>query len=306
MKMEYRKIQVTGEGTYIVSLPKKWVKRNNLCKKDVISVIEQGDELLLRLRGEKEREAEIKIKEDDIEFISRSLITKYIQGYDTIVITSKNYINPELRRKLIRISTYLIGLEPFGETKNELTFKMLMKERRQLMESVERMHEMSILSLKELMNDLEIGMYNEDILNGIIQRDNEIDKFYFLILRQLSSISGFEATVWVQIAKSIERISDHIEKIAALTKDCKRMRRKDILVYKELIHMYSDVMLALKSRNASIANDVLKKIKKFRLTEKKIIDKLSESKGHCILIYESFRRIGEYISDMAESVINMS
>ena len=304
--MEYRKIQVTGEGTYIISLPKKWVKRNRLSKGEIIYIIEKDDELSLKLKEVKERDTEIRIDKEDIEFLSRSLITKYIQGYDTIVITSRDYINPELKRKLIKISTYLIGLEPFGETKNKLTFKMLMKERGQLMESVERMHQMSILSLRELMDDLEMEANNEDILDGIIQRDDEIDKFYFLILRQLSSMSGFEATVWVQIAKSIERISDHIEKIATLTKDCKKIGKKDILVYKELIGMYSDVMLALKNKNPSKANEVMKKIQKFRLTEKKIIDELNEGKDHCILTYESFRRIGEYLSDIAESVINMS
>lgn len=304
--MEYRKIQVTGEGTYIVSLPKKWVKRNQLDRGDVVSIIERGDELLLGLKGEKERGSEIKIKTDDIEFLSRSLITKYIQGYDTIVITSKDHINPEIRRNLIKISTYLIGLEPFGETKNKLTFRMLMKDKGQLIESIERMHDMSILSFRELMGDLEMEVYNENILNGIIQRDDEIDKFYFLILRQLSSVTGFEATIWAQIAKSIERVSDHIEKIAALTKDCKRMRRKDILVYKELIDMYADVMLAMRNGNPSMANDVLKNIQKFRLTEKEIIDKLSGGGDYCILVYESFRRVGEYISDIAESVINLS
>ena len=306
MKMEYRKIQLTGDSTYTISLPKKWVKRNQLGKRDVISIIEQGDELLLRLKEEKQRDAEIKIKTDDLEFLSRSLITKYIQGYDTIAIISKDYFNPEIRKHMIKISTYLIGLEPFGETENKLTFKMLMKERGQLMESVKRMHEMSILSLRELMGDLEMEIYNEDIMEGIIQRDNEIDKFYFLILRQLSSMSGFESIVWVQIAKSIERISDHVEKIAVLTKDCKRIGKDDIIVYKELVDMYGDVMLALKNRDPAMANDVLKNIQKFRLAEKKIIDKLGEGGDYCILIHESFRRIGEYTSDIAESVINLS
>lgn len=304
--MEYRKIQVTGEGTYIVSLPKKWVTTNQLDKGDVISIIERKDELLLRLKGEKEKESEIKIKTEDTELLARSLITKYIQGYDTITITSKNHINPEIRRNLINISTYLIGLEPFGETENELTFKMLMRGGGNLAESLQRMYDMSILSLRELMHDLETETYNEHILDGIIQRDNEIDKFYFLILRQLSSITGFETSIYAQIAKSIERISDHIEKIATLTKECKTIRKKDVLIYRELMDMYADVMLAMRNKNPSMANDVLKNIQKFRLTEKKIIGKLGDGGGHCILIYESFRRIGEYISDIAESVINLS
>ncbi len=304
--MEYRKIQVTGEGTYIISLPKKWVKKNQLGKKDVISVIEKDDELLLRLKEKKEQETEIKINTKDAEFLSMSLITKYIQGYDTIIFTSKDYINPEIRKKLIKSSTYLIGLEPFGETKNQLTFKMFMKERGQLIESAQRMHDMSLLSFTELMDDLEMEAYNENILDGIIQRDDEIDKFYFLILRQLSTLSGFEATVWVQIAKSIERISDHIEQIAILTKECKRMKKEDIKTYKEMIDMYKGVILALKNENPPLANDILKKIQKFRLMEKKNVHTIDNSKGHCVLIYESFRRIREYISDIAESVINLS
>ncbi len=304
--MEYRKIQVTGEGTYIISLPKKWVKKNQLGKKDVISVIEKDDELLLRLKEKKEQETEIKINTKDAEFLSMSLITKYIQGYDTIIFTSKDYINPEIRKKLIKSSTYLIGLEPFGETKNQLTFKMFMKERGQLIESAQRMHDMSLLSFTELMDDLEMEAYNENILDGIIQRDDEIDKFYFLILRQLSTLSGFEATVWVQIAKSIERISDHIEQIAILTKECKRMKKEDIKTYKEMIDMYKGVILALKNENPPLANDILKKIQKFRLMEKKNIHTIDNSKGQCVLFYESFRRIREYISDIAESVINLS
>ena len=82
--MEYRKIQVTGDSTYIISLPKTWVKKNKLDKGDVLSVVEKGDEVVLRLKDEKEKEFEVKIQTSDAEFLSRLLITKYIQGYDTI------------------------------------------------------------------------------------------------------------------------------------------------------------------------------------------------------------------------------
>ena len=39
---EFRKLQVTGGSTIIVSLPKEWVKSNDLKKGDVVSLEELG------------------------------------------------------------------------------------------------------------------------------------------------------------------------------------------------------------------------------------------------------------------------
>ena len=304
--MEYRKIQITGDSTYIVSLPKKWVKKNKLDRGDVVSVVEKGDEIILRLKEEKEKDVEIKIKTKDVEFLARLLITKYIQGYDTIVFSSKEHLDSKIRAHLIQISTYLIGLEPFGETKDAITFRMLMKEGRNLLDSVERMHDLSILSLRELTEILESEDYDESVLDGIIRRDNEIDKFYFLILRQLSSMTGFEAIIWAQIAKSIERISDHIETIAALTKEGKRLKKEDGAVFKQLIDLYGDVMLTLKTGDLSMAENILLRVGRIRAAATDLKSNLDGVGKKNILIYASFRRIGEYISDIAESAINLS
>lgn len=304
--MEYRKIQLTGESTYIVSLPKTWVTKNKLEKGDVVYVIEQGDEVILKLKEEKEKQVEVKIKTNDMEFLGRLLITKYIQGYDTIVFTAKDHLDHKIRENLIQVSSFLIGLEPFGEKKDSITFHMLMKGGKNVMESVERMHELSILSLRELTEYIDSGMNNENLLNGIMQRDNEIDKFYFLILRQLSSTGGFESIVYGQVAKSIERISDHIEMIASLLKEGKKMKPEDFKVFRQVIDLYGDVLHTLKNRDLSSAEEILLRIQKFRAAEKRIMSNLDEVSGKNILVYASFRRIGEYISDIAESVINLS
>ncbi len=304
--MEYRKIQLTGDSTYIISLPKTWITKNKLGKGDVISVIEQGEVVMLRLKDEKEREAQIRIKTNDLEFLARLLITKYIQGYDTIVFSAKEHLDPGIRSHLIKASSYLIGLEPFGETKDTITFRMLMKGNRSLTESVERMHDLSMLSLKELIEDMGSHQSNKTILDGIIQRDNEIDKFYFLILRQLSSMSGFEAIIWAQIAKSIERISDHVETIAQLVKEGKEMKKEDIALFTQLIDLYGDVMLTLKNVDLSMAEEILIKIQKIKAAGLDLKKNLGGEERKNILVYASFRRIGEYISDLAESAINLS
>jgi phosphate uptake regulator len=304
--MEYRKIQLTGESTYTVSLPKNWVTKNKIEKGDIVYVIEKGEEIILRLKDEKEKEVEVTIKTNDMEFLGRLLITKYIQGYDTIVFSSKDHLDHRIRENLIQVSSFLIGLEPFGETKNSITFRMLMTGGKNVIESIERMHDLSILSLRELIEYIDSGMKNEYMLNGIIQRDNEIDKFYFLILRQLSTTGGFESIIYGQVAKSLERISDHVETVASLLKEGKRMKPDDFKVFRQVADLYEDVMLTLKNRDLTSAEEILQKIQKFRIAEKKIMSNLDDTGTKNILVYASFRRIGEYISDIAESVINLS
>jgi len=304
--MEYRKIQLTGESTYILSLPKRWVKKNKLDKGDVLSVMERGDTLLLKPREEKEIDAEISLEKKSPELIARSLITKYLQGFDTVVIRSKRYIPPEIRKGLKGISSLLIGMEQFGETSNELVFRMLMREKGDVVDTVLRMHRMSLSSLEELLRNITAENYNEHILKDIIQRDDEIDKFYFLIFRQLSSTGGYECSMWIQIAKSIERISDHIENIANLVIQGERVRKEDIDVYKELIDMYSSLKFALMNKSSKRADEIIDKVKNFRIKEKGIMKSIKAKEPETLLIYESFRRIGEYISDIAEVVINMT
>ncbi|HDH40999.1 MAG TPA: phosphate uptake regulator PhoU [Candidatus Altiarchaeales archaeon] len=304
--MEYRKIQLTGESTYILSLPKRWVKKNKLDKGDVLSIMERGDTLLLKPREEREIEAEIDLEKKSLELISRSLITKYIQGFDTVVIRSKRYIPPEIRKGLKEISSLLIGMEQFGETSNELVFRMLMREKGDVADTVLRMHRMSLSSLEELLRNITPENYNEHILKDIIQRDDEIDKFYFLIFRQLSSAGGYECSMWIQIAKSIERISDHIENIANLVIQGGKVREEDIDIYKELIDMYSSLKFALMNKSSKRAGEIIDKVKSFRVEEKRIMRSIKAKEPETLLIYESFRRIGEYISDIAEVVINMT
>jgi len=174
------------------------------------------------------------------------------------------------------------------------------------MESIERMHDLSLLSLRELLGTMDSGEYDDNILSGIINRDNEIDKFYFLIVRQIAGAGGFEGIVWVQAAKSMERISDHIETIARLLKDGKRIKKDDLLVFKELIDLYGEVMLTLKNKDLSSAEEILNRIQKIRAKGADLKNNLDGDHRKNILIYSSFRRVGEYISDMAESAINLS
>ncbi|HIE34094.1 MAG TPA: phosphate uptake regulator PhoU [Candidatus Altiarchaeales archaeon] len=302
--MDYRKIQLTGESTYTISLPKKWVRRNGLKKGDSLQIEEEGDELIIRVEKEKEKSGSIEIKNEDKKALSRILITRYIQGYNSIDFTSKKFIEPEKKKHLKIVSNYLIGMEPFGETSKEIVFRMLMQESGDLISTIDRMHEMSFSSLRSIIEGLKNpDKINENFLRSVIEGDDEIDKFYFLVLRQLSNKYGPDATAWVQIVKSIERLSDHIERIARHTLEGGMPEYQEH--YESLILLYGQVMLSLRSGNPKMAEEVLNGIEKFRGKERKLLEKMDHEDKNSVLINESFRRIGEYISDIAEGIINM-
>lgn len=304
--MDHRKIQVTGDGTYTISLPKSWVRKKGLGRGDAIAFVERGDEIALRSGEGKPGEFRVKVSTDDAEFLSRLLITKYIQGYDSVVFYSDEHIDSSIRKSLVRSSDYLIGLELLGEGRNMLSFRMVVSDGGDMLECLGRMHGLSLLSLKELIGSMESGVCDDDVLDVIIDRDNEIDKLYFHILRLLSCGSGYEPVIWAQVTKGVERISDHIEDIAALAKGGQRIRRQDAVVFGQLVDLYADVFRTLQSGDMRLAEEILIKVQRFRADGANLKNSLRGDDRKSIMAYAGFTRIGEYISDLAESAINLS
>jgi len=299
MKMEYRKVQVTGKSTYVVSLPKKWVKKNELDKSSVVILEELENGIFLRVPHAKEKKIEINVKNLRVEEASRLLIAKYIQGFNVVKFKSPKFIEPEIKSALKKTSHLLIGMETFGETSNEIIFRMLMRECEDVSKAIERMHNMSFSSLRNVIMYIKDKPRSNNILRDVISMDNEIDKFYFFILRHLSTIQVKEAIVFVIVAKSIERLSDHVERIARILLENNKTNYFEI--YETLITLYGKVNLALKSRSQKIANEIIEEVKKFE----EEYEKLSKKEEN-VLVHESFKRIADYISDIAECVINLS
>jgi len=87
---EIRNVQVTGGGTYIVSLPKEWVKSNNIKPQDKIVILEQEDSSLLiyvwkDIKKREEKIASLNLEEyEDFDSIIRECIACYLVGYNKI------------------------------------------------------------------------------------------------------------------------------------------------------------------------------------------------------------------------------
>jgi len=329
MPPEKRKVQLTGGATLIVSLPIKWARDVGLAAGDEVFLNPQPDRtLLLSVQpktDEQVYETTIKLfPGENIENNLRLLIAHYLVGYDIIKLISQKGFSAS-DRKWIKdaVRQRLIGLEVVDESHDELILQSLLNYRdlplKKAMQSMSRlissMHEDVIYALRN--NDSELA-------RDIIQRDNEVDRFYLLIVRQLKAaiedpalsekigiVHPRECLGYRLIAKSMERIGDHIEKIARnvieLDSDIEPINR--ICDVGNMAHdVFMRAITSLSKNDIMEANGVI--IDAAEVAAVGIaIDR--EIRSDCDMtevsfIIESLRRIAEYGADIAEISINLS
>src|SRR3989338_5105243 len=104
--MEYRKLISFGRNSYVLSMPKPWVVKNRLKKGDLISVVDNGNELSISLNNNQSAQAEpkeitINAKNKNIDIIRAEIVSAYLNNYDTVSIFSNNLGNDAVEIKNI-------------------------------------------------------------------------------------------------------------------------------------------------------------------------------------------------------------
>jgi len=333
MVKEIRSLQVTGGNTFIVSLPKYWVKNLKLNPHDKVALIEREDSSLaiypLKLLDKKiKKNITLYLEElGDENTLIRECIGSYLAGYSNIRIVfdkknihKKGYVKNALRDKLIGIEVIEEGIDNitiqvFAETKETGLIKTLQR----LFSVVYLMLENALEGIKE----------NSEILKEVSKLDDEVDRFYHFITRQINiamedpysmlDLGVSKKTVLIEyrlFSKTLERIADHISLISRNYLEAQR--RIDENSLKELLDIGNKVKdLFSKSSNSffetkiKTARETALEIETFDLeienSLKKIIEKISEKEviGLIRMIIESFKRIAEYSLDICELTINL-
>ena len=185
-----RSIQKTGRSTFIVSLPRKWVLNHGLEKGSKV-LLEFLDDGSLRVKPYLEEEKPIlqenrvvlEIESGEDTSIERLLIAYYEAGYDVITINQRPYLSEELRKEVRRALLRLSGLEVVEESSDKLLLQVIIDESQiPIKKTLERMENI----VRSMLADLKKSIIenNAKILESIVERDNELDKFYFFLGRQ--------------------------------------------------------------------------------------------------------------------------
>jgi phosphate uptake regulator len=329
MTPEKRKVQLTGGSTLIISLPIRWAREVGIKPGDELFLTPQSDRSLLMTTEPKTEEQmyETTIKlfpGESPENNLRILIAHYLIGYDIIKLISQKGFGAS-DRKWIKdaVRKRLIGLEVIEESQNELILQSLLNYRD--LPLAKTMQSMSRI-LSSMQGDAMQALRDNDpeLAQDVIQRDDEVDRFYLLIVRQLkaaiedvrlSEKIGLahprECLGYRLIAKSMERIGDHAEKIArnVIKLDCNVENIDQICRMGDMAHaVFTRAVASLSRKDMKEANSVIidaEKVVAMGIS----IDK--ESRMDCDMtdvsfILESLRRIAEYGADIAEISINLN
>ncbi|NJD98382.1 phosphate uptake regulator PhoU [Thermococcus sp. LS1] len=302
--MEFRKIQFTGRSSYIISLPKKWVTEHNLKQGDVVPLAINPDGSITIFPKELREVSEKKIlslsKEYSPDMAVRLVISAYIQGYDVLEIHFAEEM-PIYKVKIRKVLQSLPGVEIILDEPQRMVAKSLLDEEEvNLAELLTRIRSLII----SMLGDLELLISSpgeEEILRDINDLENELDRFYFLIIRAVNRLltkrgvteeSGiikrtFDLLGILFIVRNIERIGDHIMRIAENPGDI------NIPYLKE---KFEGMMAQIEERDLGKIDRLMLELKE----EIRSIDYRSS------IALESYRRILEYLENIGETIINMA
>ncbi|MEK6903648.1 MAG: phosphate uptake regulator PhoU [Nanoarchaeota archaeon] len=203
--MDYRKLIKFGENSFVISLPKMWLKKNQLEKGNVVYLTENGNnELMVSPQEHNNSQGERSIildldQEDDFQSILRKLYSKYIAGYDLITLLGEKAIR-EHGEKIRALLNELLAFEILEETKNKIVLKDYIDARIVSLEATIRRIDVLIRSM---LDDLQ-HVYKDNTAS-LGRRDKEIGKLSLLALRILN-----KATINPQIQSKIGIKSDRL------------------------------------------------------------------------------------------------
>jgi len=185
--MELRKVQRTGGGTFLVSLPKAWAKRNRLDRGSLVAVSERVNG---RLVVDPQYGAEPVPRTAVIKpspYLVHEIIGNYLLGCDIIRVEAKERISPEDRERIKLRSSRLIGLEIIEEDHSRIVMQCLLEPSAFPPEKILRREH---LIASGMHRDAVTALVESDasLAKNVIARDEEVDRLYFLLVRILRTV----------------------------------------------------------------------------------------------------------------------
>jgi phosphate uptake regulator len=234
-----RKAIKQGTGSLTMSLPNKWVKKNNITAGTDLQVEEQEKTLIIspeKIKVSKTFEMNASTKKL---MTNRTIQSAYNQGFDEIKI---DYDDPRMLSKIKKVADELIGFELIEETNKFCILKELTGIQQMEFDSIFR-------RLFRIIN----GMAEEGLtaitekdkagLDNVIIRDLEVNKFSNLCIRYLNRLGHpiFERTsAYVIICYNLEVIADGYKELFAYARDSKKDIKQYIPLMQKINQLFKE------------------------------------------------------------------
>ncbi len=235
--MEYRKIISFGKSSYVISLPKGWVRQHRLKKGDLVYVDETGNSLVLQPRqsedAQQEKEVAISVNGKPINHIQRELVAAYIDNAKTIVLSGS-----EIAQKASQIEPIiqnLIALEIMEQSSSRIMAKDFLNMEEISTANLIRKMDMIV---KSMMQD-SLTVFEQDVYENVNHRDRDVNRLMYLIFRAVRYGMEHQASVMKKfktdangllqtylVAQYIESIGDEVRRVARYMRQVRLSKSK--------------------------------------------------------------------------------
>ncbi|HPD06561.1 MAG TPA: phosphate uptake regulator PhoU [Candidatus Bipolaricaulis sp.] len=221
-----RRVQVTGGGTFLVTLPKEWADRMGVGQgSEMILVPNDSGAMLVVPEGVRDRnKCSLVMTGREQVHLQRDIIARYIAGYDVIEVVGDR-IGSEGRRIVREIAQSLVGVEVLAETQGAVALHCIANVRdfpapltiRRILEIADAMWDDAVVAF--LTRD-------EELASDVEERDGDVDRLVLLVARQFGlllrdliveeevGMSRFEFLHYHTVADQLERVADHAVKVS--------------------------------------------------------------------------------------------
>ncbi|HZW84851.1 MAG TPA: phosphate uptake regulator PhoU, partial [Nitrososphaerales archaeon] len=263
----------------------------------------------------------------DRDSLLRHFISYYLAGYDIIRIATgkadpglRGFIRDGIRRKLVGVE--IIEESPGGILTQCLSGYVELP----LKKALERM---SIIAGGMLSDSVAALGAGREIAEEVIDRDDEVDRFYHFLLRQLNIAVRDRSVIqeiglsstrdclgYRLVVKSVERVADHAAAIAAEAENLQSLSSTSVARIQEMTGLsrkvFENSIAALLRLDGKLAEQAIAKSKEVVHLESRISGEVlgarmtSSQVASVKLMLESVRRAAEYGSDIAEIAIDLT
>ncbi|MEJ2780667.1 histidine kinase [Sulfolobus sp. SCGC AB-777_G06] len=214
--MEVRRVQKFGKSTLMVSLPAEWVKEVGLSPGESVYLeVDEDGSLKVYPPNMKLQNATKEVKvllSNNImpEIVTRIIYGLYILGFDKIEIESKDKLfSEDILRKVKEAVRSLIGYEITVQNVDYIQIQSFLDPTKYTMTSLlNRL----INNLKQMLHYLSLGIKegSRTFLQETIELEKEVDRLYYLALRQLILSQSNRSLAYMIGVKRIQLIGNRI------------------------------------------------------------------------------------------------
>jgi phosphate uptake regulator len=328
--MDQRKIMSLGRSSLVVSLPKRWIKLNELERGDIVSLDIQRDRSLAIFPEVKKKKDLLKItlkvdpsqKEDSL---VREIIACYLNGYFGITLVSTDIFTVE-QQKAVRSIAGILYMGILESDARRIYIQTLVDESKAPVETaIRRMHVISGSMCRDALESLR----NQDteLAKVVYTLDDDVDQLGFFLIRLLRGavldpdlakqlgLEPIDCLDYQTLVHRIEHVADHASAISRNLISVGRgqwfsdpMLEYILNLGNETFDLYNEAVRAFFSGDAASSNDLISR--QNELDEKLAACAVGETNPllACMMcsIRDSLRRVAEYAADIAEITINHS